>query len=559
MNILKRIPWISTALLVTLLTGVGTAAEAKTTASISSAPGVSTTKEGADPATLLSSDAAKAPIESRLQWVSACGEVPAGETKSYTALLDVDASGSVTAVTRVGSTVDDSVGACIDGVLKEAKFPALSAPDATVKVTVSLSLEGEKVPDPVVAGPAVVPLTPKTATPGAPEATGDLAGGTAESSAAAPATAGPVDPGATAPAAGATAQDPGNAAELRAANAEPVLSDAKPWRVAASLSLAAGTGVFLRDVDNPTTLNAGVPNFLESASSGSRYVGYAMSFSFSYKLSDLLRASLAMAVDQQLTLTNQDSGDSGRIFYFRETSLGVGTSNLWKDEAYTGIGVDVSARAFFPTDASAIAAGRVMGFSGGVVLRRSFSEVGPGTLSFSYGLSVRGNLGSAQRDGNPFRGYRGVTTAGEISGFAAGINDPVAAQSNDGTGGLNTMSSISNRIGIAYSFLDDFTLGLEYGLNNGFQRDGTDTDEPIPGVGTSINATGGGGQTDSFQTQIYLAYQLNDYVGLSGGLSTSGDPRIFSGDGYYVRFPFFDVQEPENNLSTVFLSVDFSY
>ena len=524
MDILNRNPWIPATLLAVL--AVAGTAEAKTTAQLASAPGVTTSKEGADPASLLPVDAAKAPIEARLQWASACGEVAPGQSLSYAATLDVDASGAVTTVTRGEGSVTPEVATCLDGVLKEVRFAPLTAPDATVKVAVALALVGTADEVAPAAAPAVAPAVEAAPAAAAPAAAAE----------AAPAAA-PV----------ATADAAKSASEAKSEE-----EDTKPWRVRASLNLSAGTGLFVLGNENPAQLNAGVANNT-TGDGTARYFGYSMSFGGSYKLSDLLSASVTFNMDQALTATNQDP-TAARTFYFRETVLGLSTTNLWKDEEYTGIGVNVSGRVFLPTDANAIAANRIMAMGAGVTLTRSFDDVGPGSLSLSYGFSVRANLGGAQRDLNPTRRAR-VTEARQVSAFNSA--DTADTLMGDSVGGLNTMASIANRLSVSYSFLDDFSLGLDFGISNAFQRDGaTEASEGVLSAPVSVD---GGGQTDSVQTSLYLGYQLNDYVGLTGGVSTAMDPFIHDGSGYVLRFPFFDFSEPENNLSSVFLTVDFSY
>lgn len=523
MDILNRNPWIPATLLAVL--AVAGTAEAKTTAQLASAPGVTTSKEGADPASLLPVDAAKAPIEARLQWASACGEVAPGQSLSYAATLDVDASGAVTTVTRGEGSVTPEVATCLDGVLKEVRFAPLTAPDATVKVAVALALVGTADEVAPAAAPAVAPAVEAAPAAAAPAAAAE----------AAPAAA-PV----------ATADAAKSASEAKSEE-----EDTKPWRVRASLNLAAGTGLFVLSGDNPAQLNAGVANNT-SGDGTAREFSYSLSIGGSYKLSDLLSASVTFNADQGLTATNQGTTPA-RTLYFRETVLGLSTTNLWKEEEYTGIGVDVSGRVFLPTDVAAINANRIMGLGAGVNLRRSFDDVGPGSLSLSYGFSVRANLGGAQRDANPTSARR--VTAASIAAFSS--YDAADVLYGDSVGGLNTMVSIANRIGVAYTFLDDFSLGLDFGISNAFQRDGAT--EANAGIRSSDNSVPGGGQTDVAQTSLYFGYQLNDYVGLSGGISTATDPFIHDGSGYAVRFPFFDFSEPENNLSSVFLTADFSY
>jgi hypothetical protein len=528
LDISNRNPWIPATLLAVL--AVAGTAEAKTTAQLASAPGVTTSKEGADPASLLPVDAAKAPIEARLQWASACGEVAPGQSLSYAATLDVDASGAVTTVTRGEGSVTPEVATCLDGVLKEVRFAPLTAPDATVKVAVALALVGTADEVAAAAAPVVAPAVEAAPTAAAPAAAAE----------AAPAAA-PV----------ATADASKSASEAKSEE-----EDTKPWRVRASLNLAAGSGLFVLAGENPAQLNAGVANNTEGDGTA-REFSYSMSIGGSYKLSDLLSASVTFNADQGLTATNQGTTPA-RTLFFRETVLGLSTTNLWKEEEYTGIGVDVSGRVFLPTDVAAIAANRVMGLGAGLNVRRAFDDVGPGSLSLSYGFSVRANLGGAQRDANPTRPLRSYKIdAASIAAFSA--PDAADVLYGDSVGGLNTMVSIANRISVAYTFLDDFSLGLDFGISNAFQRDGATAENA--NIRSSSFSVPGGGQTDVAQTSLYAGYQLNDYVGFSAGVSTATDPFIHNetGSGYAVRFPFYDFSEPENNLSSVFLTADFSY
>jgi len=479
-------------------------AAAKTHAELSDAPVVTSAKEGVDAATLLSADAAKDALKARMQWADACADVGNGETLAYDAVLDVDASGAVILVTRGAATVTPEAAGCIDGVLKEVKFPPLGAADGAVKVAVKMRLEGREA--------AIVPPP----APPAPQ--------TAKIAEQAPATA----------RSEAQAQADGST-EADAAKTE--TEDAKPWTVRASFNLSAGSGLFVLNAD-PVAPRADPSLQLPGVGTGTgRYVGYSLTLGASYKFTDLLTGSVNFAADQQLTDTNQDTGDSARQFYFRETSIALATTGLWKDEQYTGIGVDVSGRVYLPTEIFAIQANRVMAFGAGVSLKRSFKDVGPGTIALSYGLSVRANVGGAQKDFNPTRNPRQL---GDVT---------------EGLGGVNTMSSVANRFSASYSFLDDFTVGLDFGISNAFQRDA----DPGLGIRESNFSTPGGGQSDLASTSLYLAYQINDMIGLSGGLATASDPVIFDGTSYKLRFPFWDFSESENNLSTVFLTVDFSY
>src|SRR5687767_8835138 len=67
---------------------------------------VKTSLEGVDASTLLSPDAAKAAVESKLSSISACFEQSTEKVDaSYSVQMDIDASGKVTGLRAVGSSL----------------------------------------------------------------------------------------------------------------------------------------------------------------------------------------------------------------------------------------------------------------------------------------------------------------------------------------------------------------------------------------------------------------------------------------------------------------------
>lgn len=513
-----RSVWVSGAM--AMMVAYAAPAEAKTTVTLQGVE-VTSASDGADATSVLAKDAAKSAVESRLQWAEACGEVEDGGAFEHKVALTVDGNGAVTEVKALESKLPEAIASCIDGVLKEVKTSALATPETTVVVTVTLVIGS----DDVAVAPSVPPEMPAV---GAAEV--------------APAPAPAVE---TAPVAGAPETEgaaPG-AEAAQAPSASPVAGgagtppaeeeDAKPWRVSATLNQSLGIGTFV--------------------DSRYGYYGYAMTLGGSYDLSELFRLSARVDFDQELT-QSLGSRDAGYVneFYFRETRLSASTRNLWKDEEYTGIGFNAVASLRLPTDLAGQMADRIFGLVIGGTFKRTFENLGPGSLDVSWSPSYRENFGPRA----------GSFDQEDVIGTAHSLKRVFGAEL--ATGPANTARQISNSLTLSYTFLEDFTATVDFAVANYFLWDVTTGGNGQLPDGrvymSSTNAIGGGGRADLMVGTIELAYQINKNFSTAVGLLNQTDPFVRGDDGQpRLRNPFIDVSTSVENRSVFYVDFGFSY
>ena len=503
MDLLKRC--IMTGTLATLF--VAGVAEAKTKATISGPVQVTEAKAGGSAAALLTDDVAKAAVETKLAWAEACGEVPAGQTQSYKATLEVDGNGAVTAVTRGEFNVSAEIASCLDGLLREVKTAALPTPEAAVKIVVELSLAGD----------AVAPAAPIATPPAAAALEADIKAGeqkVAEHKEAAKEEA---------------------KAEATTTEKKPE-GPTKPWRVNAQLNFSVGNGSFIKD----GSVNSG-------------YAGYDFRFGGSYDLSEMFRAGITFQMNQELSSTYASIGTLPREFLFGETLLNVSTRKLFVEEKYTGIKLNANVGIVLPTAKAALAAERIMGLNIGAKVDKVFENVGPGSLSLNWSVGYRENLGPRTQSYSENKNQSAYLLC----------RDKLTC-----TGPVNTARTLSNMFNISYSFFEKWSATLTLGWVNNFKWDVVgDPSAPVvvAATGTAINpresanATARAGQTDLVVGNLDLSYQITDMFSVSTGLATAGDPFIYDNGKYSLRFPFWDAATPALNLSTIYLNVGFVY
>lgn len=502
MDLLKRC--IMTGTLATLF--VAGVAEAKTKATISGPVQVTEAKAGGSAAALLTDDVAKAAVETKLAWAEACGEVPAGQTQTYKATLEVDGNGAVTAVTRGEFNVSAEIASCLDGLLREVKTAALPTPEAAVKIVVELSLAGD----------AVAPAAPVAAPAAAAALEADIKAGQEKV---------------------AEHKEVAKEEAKTEAKAEEKKPEAptKPWRVNASLIMSVGNGSFIQN----ETVNSG-------------FVGYNLRFGGSYDLSEMFRAGVAFQMSQELSSSFQSAGTIPREFLFGETVLNVSTRKLFVEEKYTGIKLNANVGIALPTAKAALAAERIMGLTIGGKVDKVFENVGPGSLSLNWTVGYRENIGPRAQ------------SYSENKNAAAFL---LCREKENCTGPSNTARSLSNVFNVSYSFLEKWSATITLGWLNNFKWDLSDSTLPVAVAATgsavvprsSQYAANGAGHTDLVIGNIDLGYQITDMFSVSAGLYTAGDPFIYDNGKYSLRFPFWDAATPALNLSTIYLNFGFVY
>lgn len=497
MDGLKTSIWVGAALAI----AAAGPAEAKSTVAIAGNVEVTTAQAGVDAATLLTADAAKSAIESKLQWAEACGDVP--QEAKHEVVLSVDGNGAVTGVERKSSSLEAAFATCLDGVLAGVRTAALPTPEASVKVVVALTVTPVAAPA-TAAAPAPAPAPAPAAAP---------------AEAAAP-PASPLEQQ--------KAQGTPSSADTQLTEAK---APSKAWKVGVDLNLSLGQGTFVQD-----------------SFAAAPYFGYAFTVRGSYKVLDWLSASIRFDLDQQLTQTNQDA-ESGvpNQFFFRETRIGVATSGLYKEAEYTGIEADASFSLRLPTDLASQAAGRVFGAVIGGSLSRTFEKVGPGDLRISYALSYRENIGPR------------APNLKDIAGTSFAL---CRSSADACTGPANTARQLTNGFTLEYSFLEKFTATVDLTIRNDFRWALNNSELPahLAGARHSNNSIDAVNQLDLVFGTIELAYAIDDMFAVAAGISNISEPFILGADGTYsFKFPWFDTESAALNLTTYYLTFGFSY
>ena len=381
---------------------------------------------------------------------------------------------------------------------------------------------------PADAAPAAEPAP--AAAPAEPAPAAEKPAESAPEPAAAPASTTPPP----APASDVTASASAEGTVVKSEASEADEEESKPWRVNAGLSQSIGAGAFVQDEFARTTA-----------------YGYSISFGGSYKITDLLRASVGASFDQQLTTTYNDGGTIPREFYFRDIKFGLSTGSLYKEEI-TGISVSASGSFTVPTSKASLSTGRVTYTGASVKLGRSFEDIGPGTISLSFSSGFFGALGAATPS---------ITAADAPSIFAA-CNDFTLSGDACQSQYPNLSYALSNRLSASYSFLEDFSLSTWLGFSNTFYRDIADSplDNVAYEVTSSIYAVDQVKRGDSISSGLEFGYGVTENISLALGASTVTSPFIQKGsDSSGLRFFLWDVESTTSNRSSLYFNLNFSY
>jgi hypothetical protein len=308
----------------------------------------------------------------------------------------------------------------------------------------------------------------------------------------------------------------------------------KPWKVNAGLSQSLGAGAFVSDDFARTTAYA-----------------YSVSLSGSYKLNDLLRASVGASFDQQLSTTYADGGTTPREFYFRDIKFGLSAASLYKEEI-SGISLSASGSFTVPTSKSSLSTGRVTYTGAGIKLNRSFEDIGPGNISLTFSSGVSFAIGAATAN----------IGASDAPSIFATCND--FTLSGDACQGRypNLSHVFSNQFSTSYSFFEDYSVAAWLGFSNAFYRDISDS--PLDNISYDVRSSNFAvDQTrrgDSISSGLEFGYGLTENISLALGASTVTNPFIQKGsDSSGFRFFLWDVESTASNRSSLYFNLNFSY
>lgn len=116
------------------------------------------------------------------------------------------------------------------------------------------------------------------------------------------------------------------------------------------------------------------------------------------------------------------------------------------------------------------------------------------------------------------------------------------------TGKQITEWALAHRVGLTFTFLDDFAVELHWYYFQNFTYQGFEVDEF-----SSPHATGGRGYSDLMWGVIEVSYSVTDYLGVALGTLTEQTPK--TSDNQDFRFPFWDTTNGSANRQTFYLDV----
>ncbi len=307
-------------------------------------------------------------------------------------------------------------------------------------------------------------------------------------------------------------------------------------------------------VDLGLTQSLGIGAFVQDRFARTVSYGYALFAKGSYQFHPSFWAWLRLDADQQLTTTHSDLGTIPREFYFRDIQLGVSSPDFFRETKYTDISFSASADIRLPTSKQARAIDRVLQARVALTLSRSFTGIGPGTLTLSLTESFRKDLGAANITRPDFSTCNAQSQSGQECLLAA-------APINFG---------FTHAVNLSYRFLENFDFSIGLTLTNNFHNRTSNSDvailnaEPLGGPAVELTsapqASTPADQRDSIQGILELAYTWAPHWSFAAGLSTQSNPFIQSGDNpSQLRFPFFDFQSTANNLTTMYFSATYSF
>jgi hypothetical protein len=273
-------------------------------------------------------------------------------------------------------------------------------------------------------------------------------------------------------------------------------------------------------------------------------VAWGLSVSPGFLFSDMTRVGASIGIDQELTQAAGD--DEPQTIILGDLQLSV-SRPLYSFEGGPMLFGSLSSQ--IPTSEASRVSSLVTSLGGRVTAAQPVSGV-----FLSFGTGFRKNFHRYTHPiRNPSTGETFVTRDGLVvedlrTGIArAGGNELSGATYFDG-GSNNTSMVLSNSISAFYPASEKIGLGLSYSLSHSWTYESYDLDE-LSGVGASA----GRGRCDGHGASLFVTYQALANLGFSAAVSDGGATR--TADDKSIRFPFFNSDGPESNMTSFSLSV----
>ena len=276
-------------------------------------------------------------------------------------------------------------------------------------------------------------------------------------------------------------------------------------------------------------------------------VDWSLSFSPSYMFSDGTRLSAGASVSQELTQSDGDDDPYTLIL----SDVGLNASRpLYRfvkgPQLFGSVSMNI------PVSESSRAETLVTSLGARVTASQPI-----GGIFLSLGTGFRKNFHRyTHPTRNPNTGGSLVTRDGLV------IEDVVTGISRTGGSELagatyfegesnNTSMVWSSSLSAFWPATERLGLGISYNFSQSWTYESYDLDE-YSGVG----AAAGRGRRDSHGGTIFANYQALDQLTFGLGMATGGPTR--TADDKRIRFPFFNFEGAESNMTTFFISATYT-
>ena len=307
--------------------------------------------------------------------------------------------------------------------------------------------------------------------------------------------------------------------------------ESKPWSVSGSMRVSVGQGTFARIANDSPWADQ-----VHDGSGAYNRVSMNLGLSPSYQWNDF-NFGASIGVSQGLT-----AGGGMNAPY--ETRLGdVGLSVGWRGHTFDAIGVTVrpSLRMSLPTSVRSQFTTLRLGTGASL----SFSKRFFNTISLSYSLG----------GGRSFYEFRSpiveVDRIGEENAIFRIDGAEAVQPGRFAVGGVNTPWSMSNSFSASFA-LGRVSTSLSYTYTRRWTYSWTEEDEFTSGYQCVGRCVG-----DGMSGSLSLGYSLNDWLSLSGSLSSGGQPK--TADQRSFNFPFWNFNGAAGGGSSIALGLSGRY
>jgi hypothetical protein len=276
-------------------------------------------------------------------------------------------------------------------------------------------------------------------------------------------------------------------------------------------------------------------------------VDWSLSLSPSYMFSDGTRVSASASLSQELTEANGD--DDPQTLVFSDIGLSVGRS-LYRFEGGPQLFGSLSMQ--LPISESS----RIETLRTSLGARLSASQpVGP--VFLSLGTGFRKNFHEYTHPtrnpntGDPFTTRDGLVIEEIVTGIARTGGSELAGATYFEGESNNTSMVWSSSLSAFWPVSEKVGFAISYNFSQSWTYESYDLDE-LSGVG----AAGGRGRRDSHGGSLSASYQPWDQLSFSVGMGTGGPTR--TADDKRIRFPFFNFEGAESNMTTFFISATYT-